>query len=164
MKRVLILLTALFAALVAVAYATMFVLASPPSWAPSLLAVGANGIIASLMALGATRDNSLPLSLKLTFIGLFVVCAGAFVLALSMPADEGVGGPLLFGLPTRTAIVLYAVGVLPITVLPFAYAVTFESSTLSDADLTRVRAAHAAMQQAAVASTTARERAADVRS
>ncbi len=141
-------LLALSCVLVAVAYAALFLAApSPaPAWAPLSLAVGANGIIITLMAIGAVRRDTMPRSLAWTFVGLFVLCAGAFVFALLMPAQEGAGGPLLLGLPLRTAVVLYGVGVVPIAVLPFAYAFTFESSTLSDDDLAAVRAARARMQ------------------
>ena len=146
MKRLLIRLLAASCGLIAIAYAAMFVSATPPSWAPISLAIGANGVIMTLMAIGAVRHDTMPRSLVWTFVGLFVLCAGAFVVALLMPAQEGVGGPLLLGLPLRSAIVLYGVGVLPIAILPFAYALTFESSTLSEDDLGRVRAAHASMR------------------
>ena len=146
MKRLLIRLLAASCGLVAIAYAAMFVSATPPSWAPIALAIGANGVIMTLMAIGAVRHDTMPRSLVWTFVGLFVLCAGAFVVALLMPAQEGVGGPLLLGLPLRSAIVLYGVGVLPIAILPFAYALTFESSTLSEDDLVRVRTAHASMR------------------
>ena len=146
MKRLLIRLLAASCGLVAIAYAAMFVSATPPSWAPIALAIGANGVIMTLMAIGAVRHDTMPRSLVWTFVGLFVLCAGAFVVALLMPAQEGVGGPLLLGLPLRAAIVLYGVGVLPIAILPFAYALTFESSTLSEDDLVRVRKAHASMR------------------
>jgi hypothetical protein len=146
MKRVLIRLLVASCVLVAIAYAAMFVSATPPVWAPISLAVGANGVIMSLMAIGAVRHDTMPRSLVWTFVGLFVLCAGAFVVALLLPAQEGPGGPLLLGLPLRSAIVLYGVGVVPIAILPFAYALTFESSTLSEDDLVRVRAAHASMR------------------
>ena len=146
MKRLLIRLLAASCGLVAIAYAAMFVSATPPSWAPIALAIGSNGVIMTLMAIGAVRHDTMPRSLVWTFVGLFVLCAGAFVVALLMPAQEGVGGPLLLGLPLRAAIVLYGVGVLPIAILPFAYALTFESSTLSEDDLDRVRKAHASMR------------------
>jgi hypothetical protein len=146
MKRLLIELLAASCGLVAIAYGAMFVSATPPAWAPISLAIGANGVIMTLMAIGAVRHDTMPRSLVWTFIGLFALCAGAFVIALLLPAQEGPAGPLLLGLPLRTAIVLYGVGVVPIAILPFAYALTFESSTLSDDDLTRVRAAHASMR------------------
>ena len=143
MKRVLIQLLVVFVLLVASAYITMLTSSTTTTWAPLALAVGANGIIMTLMAIGATRHDTLPRALAITFATMFVLCAGAFVAALLMTPNEGAGGPLFLGLPQRTAIVLYTVGVMPIAVLPLAYALTFDSSTLSDADLVAVRAAHA---------------------
>lgn len=143
LKSLLIRLTAACALVVGIAYGTLFVSTSPPASAPFALAVGATGCIMSLMALGAVRRDRLPRVLVVTFIGVFVLCAGAFVVALLLPANEGAGAPLLLGLPVRTAIVLYGVGVVPIAVLPFAYAYTFDASTLSDADLAAVRRVHA---------------------
>ena len=46
-------------------------------------------------------------------------------------------------------ILLLVSGVVPILILPFAYALTFESSTLSEGDLERVRAAYEKVQAAA---------------
>jgi hypothetical protein len=59
-----------------------------------------------------------------------------------MPADEGVGGELLLGLPRRTAIVLYGVGLIPMFLLPIAYALSFDKGILSAEDVARVRAEH----------------------
>ena len=146
MKRTLIRLLVASCCLVAAAYAAVFVMTPTPAWAPSALAIGANGVIMSLMAIGAVRHDTMPRSLVWTFVGLFALCAGAFVVALLLPAREGAGGPLLLGLPLRSALVLYGIGVVPIAVLPFAYAMTFESSTLNDADLVRVRDAYAKMR------------------
>ena len=142
MKRTLIRLLLVSCALIALSYAAVFV-GVDAGWAPWTLAIGANGVIMTLMAIGAVRRDTLPRSLVWTFAGLFVLCAGAFLTALALPAAEGARGALLLGLPLRTAIVLYGVGVVPILILPFAYALTFESSTLSDGDLERVRAAYA---------------------
>lgn len=130
---------------VAIAYLASFT-RSGVHWAPWLLALGANGAIMTLMALGATRDDRLPPSLARVFVSLFVLCAGCFLLALALPAREGAGGPLFLGLPVRTAIVLYGVGVLPMAVLPFAYAFTFDDFTLRDDDLRRVREAAATLR------------------
>jgi hypothetical protein len=135
-------------ALTAAAYLGVLLPGPTPRWTPWLLALGSNGVIMSLMALGAIRRDVLPRSLAWTFVGIFLVCAGAFVVALALPAHEGAGGPLLLGLPLRTAIVLYGVGVVPIAVLPLAYALTFDSSTLSEEDLARVRALAAAVRAA----------------
>ena len=136
-------------ALVVLAYADVLARGTRAAWAPWLLAIGSNGIILSLMALGAMRRDRLPRSLGWIFMGLFVLCAGAFVLALALPPDEGAGGALLFGLPVRTAVVLYGIGVVPIAVLPLAFALTFDTAALSDADLARVRDAAAQVRAAA---------------
>ena len=146
MKRALILLLVVCVFVVSSAYVTMLVSSTAPTWAPIALAVGANGIIMTLMAIGAMRHDKLPPALSLTFAFIFVACAGAFVAALLMAPNEGPGGSLLLGLPLRTAIVTYTVGVLPIVVLPLAYALTFEKSTLSDDDLARVREAYVTMR------------------
>ncbi|HEX9084509.1 MAG TPA: hypothetical protein VF836_07205, partial [Gemmatimonadaceae bacterium] len=53
---------------------------------------------------------------------------------------EGPLSTLWLGLPVRAAIVIYGVGLLPIIVLPIAYALTFETQTLSAEDVERVRA------------------------
>ena len=145
MKRVLIRLLVLSCCLVALSYAAVFA-GARGGWAPWTLAIGANGVVMSLMAIGAVRHDTLPRSLVWTFAGMFLFCAGCFIAALALPSAEGANGPLLFGLPLRTAIVLYGIGVVPIFILPFAYALTFESSTLSEADLKRVRTASAAVR------------------
>lgn len=145
MKRVLIRLLVVSCCLVALSYVAVFA-GARGGWAPWTLAIGANGVIMSLMALGAVRRDTLPRSLVWTFGGMFLFCAGCFLAALALPPAEGANGPLLFGLPLRTAIVLYGIGVVPIFILPFAYALTFESSTLSEGDLNRVRTASAAVR------------------
>lgn len=145
MKRLILQLLILSLLTVAAGYGGAFAPGGTPSWAPWCLAIGTNGALMSLMALGATRRGALAPALRWTFVGMFVLCAGAFAVALGLPAQEGPGGALLLGLPMRTAILVYSVGVLPIVILPFAYALTFETSTLSEDDLARVREAHAAM-------------------
>jgi hypothetical protein len=55
----------------------------------------------------------------------------------------------VLGLPRRAAIVLYGIGLLPLFVLPVAYALTFDEMTLSEEDLERVRRAAAAAQNPA---------------
>ena len=147
MKRIVLTLVMLSCATVGVGYAGAFFPGGAPSWAPWCMAIGTNGALMSLMALGASRRGTLPAALIWTFIGMFVLCAGAFSYALALPAAEGAGGALLVGLPIRTAVLLYSVGVAPIVILPFAYALTFDKSTLSEDDLVRVRAAHDAMKR-----------------
>jgi hypothetical protein len=147
MKRVVLSLVMLSCLTVGVGYAGAFLPGGAPAWSPWCLALGTNGALMSLMALGATRRGMLAPALRWTFVGMFVLCAGSFAFALGMPAAEGTGGALLLGLPLRTAVLLYGVGVVPIMILPFAYALTFDKSTLSDDDLVQVRAAHEALKR-----------------
>jgi hypothetical protein len=76
---------------------------------------------------------------------MFLWCGGCFAVALALPANEGAGGTLLFGFPLRSTIVLLGIAVVPILVFPLAWALTFDSSMLSEDDLRRLREAQAAM-------------------
>jgi hypothetical protein len=144
-KRVVLSLLVLSCLAIGAGYAAAFLPGGVRSWAPWCLALGTNGMLMSLMALGALRRGRLAPSLQWTFAGMFALCSGAFAAALWLPPNEGAGGPLLLGLPLRSAIVLYGIGVAPILVLPLVWARTFESSTLSDEDLRRLRETHEAM-------------------
>jgi hypothetical protein len=63
---------------------------------------------------------------------------GGFGAALIMPAESATEIVLWLGLPPRAAVILYGIGLLPLFLVPLAYAFTFEEQTLSDADLERV--------------------------
>lgn len=147
MKRVVLALIVGFVLLVGAGYAAAFSPRGAPPWAPWCLALGSMGLLMSLMALGAIRHGTLPPVLTWTFAGIFVICGTAFGLALALPDDGGAGAPLVAGLPLRAATVILVVGVVPILVLPFAYALTFDASTLSDEDLRRLRDACAALRE-----------------
>jgi len=56
-----------------------------------------------------------------------------------LPANEGPASTLWLGLPLRAAIVIYGIGLMPVVVLPVAYALTFETQTLTADDVERVR-------------------------
>ena len=145
MKRVVLSLVVLSCVTVGVGYAAALLPGGAPAWAAWCLALGTNGALMSLMALGALRRDRLAPALRWTFLAMFVWCSGAFAAALLLPASEGPAAQLFLGLPLRAAIVVYAVGVAPLLVLPFVWALTFERETLSDDDLRRLRAAHEAM-------------------
>ena len=91
------------------------------------------------MALGAARGSAGIGKLKFPFAFVFIVLTAGFCLALGLPANEGPGSTLWLGLPTRAAIVVFGIGLLPIVVLPVAYALTFDTQTLSQSDIDRVR-------------------------
>ena len=140
-------LTVVFLSLLVVAagYAGSF---TGAAWAPWCLGIGTCASLMSLMALGAVRRGKITPVLWWVFGGMFVFCAGCFVTALAMPANEGAGGPLLFGFPLRSTVVLLGVAVVPLLVFPFAWALTFDSAMLSEEDLRRLREAQAAMASA----------------
>jgi hypothetical protein len=124
-------------ALIAAAYASAFAPGGPPAWAPWLLATGVPLALVGVMVLGAARAGRLPGVLGVCFAVVGLMLAGGFALALGLPAD--VTEPLVFGLPRRAAIIVYGVGLLPVFVLPAAYALTFDAQTLRAEDLERVR-------------------------
>lgn len=133
---------ALFISVVAIAvgYAAAFRRSGTPTWAAWLLAIGIPVALGAIMILGATRGRRGIGPLKLPFLFVVATLAIGFGAALALPATEGPLSKLWLGLPARAAIVIYGVGLLPIIVLPIAYAVTFESQTLSADDVEQVRA------------------------
>ena len=119
-----------------------------PGWAAWLMAAGVPLALVSVMTLGAARGGRVPGVLLAAFAFVGLLLAAGFALALSLPGANGTTGePLLLGLPRRAAIIVYGIGLLPVLVLPGAYAMTFEAQTLRDEDLERVRAAAAARRE-----------------
>ncbi|MBV9774100.1 MAG: hypothetical protein JO040_09130 [Gemmatimonadetes bacterium] len=136
-------LAVLLASMLAIAasYGAAFLPGGAPAWAPWPMALGMLAALVAVMVLGAARGGRGIGRLKYPFAFVGAVLALGFALALALPADEGPSSPLYGGLPLRAAIVLYGIGLLPIVVLPVAYALTFEEQTLNAADVERVRLA-----------------------
>lgn len=134
-------LVALVIGLLAIAfgYGAAFLPGGTPSWAPWLLAVGIPVALGAIMILGAARGRLGIGPLKYPFAFVVLVLAIGFCAALALPATESPLSKLWLGLPARAAIVIYGIGLLPIIVLPVAYALTFETQTLSAEDVERVR-------------------------
>src|SRR6202521_1443377 len=134
-------LIALFIGIAAIAagYAAAFRPAGTPVWAAWLLALGIPVALGAIMILGAARGRRGIGPLKIPFAFVVLVLVIGFGAALALPATEGPLSTLWLGLPARAAIVIYGVGLLPIVVLPIAYALTFETQTLSAEDVERVR-------------------------
>jgi len=134
-------LIALFTAIVAIAvgYGAAFTRSGAPIWAAWLLALGIPVALGAIMVLGAARGTRGIGSLKFPFAFVVLILVIGFGTALALPATEGPLSKLWLGLPVRAAIVIYGVGLLPIIVLPVAYAMTFERLTLSAEDVERVR-------------------------
>jgi len=125
---------------IALAYASAFF---PPEFArfgPWLMAVVMPMTMFAMMILGAVRAGRGIGPVALPFAVVFVLVAGGFLVALSLP-PETISTPLWLGLPRRAAVILFGVGLLPLFVLPVVYALTFDLLTLTDDDLARVRAA-----------------------
>ena len=124
---------------IAVGYAAAFLPGGAPPWAPWLLALGIPVALGAIMILGAARGRMGIGPLKYPFAFVVAVLAIGFCAALALPATESALSRLWLGLPARAAIVIYGIGLLPIIVLPLAYALTFEAQTLSAQDVERVR-------------------------
>lgn len=135
-------LVALFVgiAAIAVGYAAAFRTGGAPGWAPWLLAIGIPVALGAIMILGAARGSRGIGPLKFPFAFVVAVLVIGFGAALALPATESALSKLWLGLPARAAIVIYGIGLLPIIVLPVAYALTFETQTLSAEDVEQVRA------------------------
>jgi hypothetical protein len=124
---------------IALGYAAAFLPGGAPPWAPWLLALGIPIALGAIMILGAARGRMGIGPLKYPFAFVVAVLAIGFCAALALPATESALSRLWLGLPARAAIVIYGIGLLPIIVLPVAYALTFEAQTLSAEDVERVR-------------------------
>lgn len=124
---------------IAIAYGSAFFPTGAPQWAPWLLALGIPFSLGAIMILGAARGARGVGPLKIPFAFVIVTLAVGFCAALILPATESPASTLWLGLPARAAIVIYGIGLLPIIVLPVAYALTFESQTLRADDIERVR-------------------------
>lgn len=131
--------------LIGAAYASAFAPGGAPAWGAWSMALGVAVMMIAAMILGAARPGVSLGGLWAVFALMFVLIAGCFGAALALP-PEGAGSALLLGLPRRAAILMYGIGLMPVFVLPVAYAVTFDRVTLSEADLARVRERAAALR------------------
>jgi hypothetical protein len=135
-------LASLVAGILAIAfgYGAAFLPGGAPAWAPWLLALGIPVALGAIMILGAARGPMGIGPLKYPFAFVVATLAVGFGTALALPSTEGPLSELWLGLPARAAMVIYGIGLLPIIVLPVAYALTFKSQTLNAEDVERVRA------------------------
>lgn len=125
--------------LVALAYASAWYPGGAPSWAVWLMVVGSALIISSIMAFGGLRRGRSWRRVIAAAAFLFVVLIVGFGAALILPV-EGLTGRLILGLPLRAAIILLGIGLVPVLVLPLAYALDFDDTDLDEASLARLRA------------------------
>jgi hypothetical protein len=120
---------------IAAAYGVTLAAPSEATWAAPALAYGIGASIAGLFVLGASRNGRLAPWIAVAFTGVFVVVTGVFWWVLTLPPAEGAGGPLLVGLPRRTALVLLGVGGVPTVFLPLMYAWAFDREVLREEDV-----------------------------
>lgn len=135
--------------LITAAYGSAFLPGDPPVWAAWALALGSCGSMVSMMVVGASRHGRVGRRLGAALGVVLAITAGGFVLLLALPPTDPGDPTLVLGLPPRAAVLLYGIGLLPILVVPIAYAATFDDFTLTEADLARVRAAGKARAAAA---------------
>jgi hypothetical protein len=126
-------------AAIAIAYGAALVTRGASTLAPWIAAIAVPISLTAIMILGAVRgDKGIGrLAIPFGFVALILIVG--FLAALILPATESATSSLWLGLPVRAAIVIYGIGVLPIIVLPVAYALTFETQTLTAQDVERVR-------------------------
>lgn len=135
-------LAGVFASTLAVtaAYGSAFLVPGGAAWAPWFLAVGTAAILVSMMTLGAVRHGRLG-RLAWPFAFVFVVVCGGFGVLLALPPADPADPTMWLGLPPRAAVLLYVVGILPMFVVPVAYALTFDEMALTEEDWQRIRRA-----------------------
>ena len=126
--------------LLAIAYAAQLVLGGTRQWMVWSYLVGMSTTMLGMLVLGVARRAGGVGRLALPFLFIYAVLLVGFGLALGLSPEPDATG-LWLGLPRRAAIVIYGIGVLPLFLLPLAYALTFESMTLREEDLARIAAA-----------------------
>lgn len=137
-------LSLLVLGLLAVAAAYALVIAdSALRAAPWWLALGTTSVLAGMAIMGiARRGRATPLLARAAALCCVSVAVG-LVIPLVLPAPSA-GEPLFLGLPRPTAMLLLLVGLLPLVLLPLAYAIAFEREVLSQDDLAAMRDERAA--------------------
>lgn len=118
--------------LVALGYAAALTGVSP-SVAPWTLALGTAGVLGALLLLAARRGSRAMRRLATVAWVITVLLAVGLGIALAA-APPTPDGPLLLGLPRSTAILLIVVGLVPLVLLPLAWAATFDREVMGDGD------------------------------
>lgn len=133
--------------LIALAYASAWLPGGAPVSAAWVMVVGTALLLSSMMALGGIRRGRSWRRVVAAAAFLFGVLVAGFGAALLLPA-EGVSGPYLLGLPLRAAIILLGIGIVPVLVLPLAFAADFDDTGLDETSLARLRTECARLRDA----------------
>jgi hypothetical protein len=97
-------------------------------------------MLLAIMMLGASREGGVGRLLG-PFIAVWALLIAGFLAALWLPLETATSPHLVLGIPRRSALILYGIGMLPLLGMPLAYAFTFDDFTLSESELARLRAA-----------------------
>jgi len=127
--------------LVGAAYASAFLPSGAPPWAPWALLVGSVAALLAISLLGAAvspAPGRAPARLLVPLGAVFVLLVGGVGAGLLLP-DPAAGDPLYGGLPAGAAFLLYGAGMLPLLVVPLAYAWVFPAVGFGEGELERVR-------------------------
>lgn len=147
LKRAALAVLVLSTLAIAAAYAAAFTPGGAPAWAAWAMALGTSTCMTSITLLAvassaAARARRAPLvAVVSALVAVWILMSGCFALALLLSPETAAEPRLWLGLPRRAAILLYGVGLLPLLILPFAYALTFDALTLPVEELARIRAA-----------------------
>ncbi len=131
--------------LVGIAHLAALAPAGAPAWAPWALLTGSVAALLAVALLGAASGKGgVPRRLLLPLAFVFLLLVGGVGAGLLLP-DPAPGDPLPGGLPLPAALLLYGAGLLPLLVVPLAYAWAFPAAGFAEGELERVReAAHRA--------------------
>jgi len=94
--------------------------------------LGVATVMIALTALGIVNSQRIGSSLGIVLASTFILLILILGAALLLPPEVGDGTGLLLGLPRRAALVVYGIGILPLFILPIAYALTFEGEVELD--------------------------------
>ena len=135
-RRVALLTICLAMLVIGLGYLSAFLPGGPPRAATYAFAVATAAVMTAISVLGAARNRGGLGGLRWVFLLTFLILAGGFCAALSR---LGASTELWLGLPRGAAIIVYIVGALPMAILPVAYALTFEKTTLNERELDELR-------------------------
>ena len=136
MKRFALLVIVLAMLVIGAGYLSAFLPGGAPRYAAYAFAIATAAGMTAISVLGAARKRGGLGPLRWVFLFTFLIMAGGFAAALSSISEST---ELWLGLPRGAAIIIYIVGLLPMAVLPLAYALTFEKTTLDEAELDELR-------------------------
>ena len=136
-KRAALMVIFLSMLVIGIGYASAFLPGGVPVVATYAFAIATAAVMTAILVLGAARSGRTLGALRFVFALTFIVLVVGFSIALGATAVDA--SRLYGGLPKGAAVILYVVGLLPMAMLPIAYALTFEKTTFDEAELEAIR-------------------------